>query len=363
MGQASSARFRCGDWDCVCSDEVAGRDPEELGFDGDRSVQIVAAMPALPSGTLMRSERSEQTDDSNASGLVLQAPARMRRKGVAAKHSAVSPTAACCAWSTPVAAAVALLTGGVGPTALASAAEPWLGAGGQRQVARAAAGKRHGFGYAQVGRMSLSFRKYDLDEGGTLEGKEIANFVEDVLPEIAVHAAFRPRLLELISAAGASEPNVVLRLEDFLHLMKKVREYRFEEYFAKEQGASKAAGFGPQEVAEWREIFLDAIESAGHQDDRRRRADACGFDRESISAPLFVSLFARIAPMNATHQAQLRNIFEKATHGHDHADFPVFLLLMRQSMDANFAGMGHLCSSTAPKAETLRQQTCRFPAS
>eukprot|EP00913_Durusdinium_trenchii_P032763 g30670.t1 len=159
-----------------------------------------------------------------------------------------------------------------------------------------------GFSDEELQELQNMFHRYDSRKSGRIANKEQRGAVRS-------RAVRGPTLQEMMQAC--QEFNGCLRFKDFLKLMQV--------------SIIKSTGFTLSEVQEFRELFLEVDEGTGVV-----TFEACR------------SMIHRITPLgdNLTHQ--LKRIFEiqtrkKPSHRAHEADFPEFLMLMKQLLEMNFA--------------------------
>lgn len=172
----------------------------------------------------------------------------------------------------------------------------------------------------EVNYLKLFFRKYDLDRNGRINKKELVQLVEDVVPEMAHERSMRPQLLSLMRSVD--EESNGLNLEDFLKLMGLFRSFKDKERLRKEQWAIRDAGFQPQEVADFRELFLNSLENS-----------------EDMNYPTFSHMISGITPLGKSLSQELERMFHETCAPRHEADFPDFLLLMKTLLDKDFGNL------------------------
>ncbi|CAE7270518.1 Shprh [Symbiodinium pilosum] len=114
-----------------------------------------------------------------------------------------------------------------------------------------------------------------------------------------------------------------LDFEHFLKLMGLFRGFKDKERSRKEQQATKEAGFTNQEVAEFRELFLNSL----------------GADSQDLGFEEFRAMIHGITPLGDALTTELEEIFAEVCKKQTEADFPDFLLLLRKLLDCNFASI------------------------
>jgi len=172
----------------------------------------------------------------------------------------------------------------------------------------------------EVKDLKLFFQKYDLNRNGRINGSELVQLVEDVMPEMAHERSMRPQLLSLIRSVN--EECNGLNLEDFLKLMGLFRSFKDKERLRKEQSAIKESGFQPPEVSEFRELFLNSLEAS-----------------QDMTFPEFSQMISGITPLGKTLSQELEKLFQEMCAPRQEADFPDFLLLMKTLLERDFGNI------------------------
>lgn len=172
----------------------------------------------------------------------------------------------------------------------------------------------------EVNYLKLFFQKYDLDKNGRINKKELVQLVEDVVPEMAHERSMRPQLLSLMRSVD--EESNGLNLEDFLKLMGLFRSFKDKERLRKEQWAIRDAGFHPQEVADFRELFLNSLDNS-----------------QDMSYPTFSHMISGITPLGKSLSQELEKMFHETCAPRHEADFPDFLVLMKTLLDKDFGNL------------------------
>jgi len=172
----------------------------------------------------------------------------------------------------------------------------------------------------EVKDLKLFFQKYDLNRNGRINGSELVQLVEDVMPEMAHERSMRPQLLSLIRSVN--EECNGLNLEDFLKLMGLFQSFKDKERIRKEQSAIKESGFQPPEVSEFRELFLNSLEAS-----------------QDMTFPEFSQMISGITPLGKTLSQELEKLFHEMCAPRQEADFPDFLLLMKTLLERDFGNI------------------------
>ncbi|CAE7554115.1 CAM53 [Symbiodinium natans] len=171
----------------------------------------------------------------------------------------------------------------------------------------------------EVEELRFIFRRYDVDRSGRVTKTELIHLVEDVVPELAKARSKRPQLKALMREVD-QECTGSLSFASFLKLMGLFRAFKDKERLRKEQQAMKDAGFTNQEVAEFRELFLNSLN-----------------DSQELGFEEFRAMIHGITPLGDVLTSQLEEIFAEVCKKQTEADFPDFLLLLRKLLDCNFA--------------------------
>jgi len=197
-----------------------------------------------------------------------------------------------------------------------------------RQVARSAFRMNGGFCAKEVEEMKSMFKAYDADDSGELNGREIVTVLEKHFPTLANDPVRRPLITQLLAEAD-EDGNGRLDFCDFLRLMRQVRDIQDQLSIGKELRAIGETMFSPTEVQEFRDLLLAV----------RGEATEVGFDEVR-------ALLGAIVPMGAKNVRELHVIYDKVAARQEDSegsntrlDFPEFLWLMRELLDANFANI------------------------
>jgi len=183
-----------------------------------------------------------------------------------------------------------------------------------------------GFSDEELKELKVMFDRYDSRKVGKIVNKDLVRLVETVCPSLAREKALRPQLQKMMQAC--QEFKGCLRFKDFLQLMRLILDFQDKERAQTEATIIKNTGFNASEVQDFRELFLEMDAGYG-----------------VVTFESCRSMIHTITPLgdNLTHQ--LKRIFHIQTRrkvqneggNADEADFPEFLLLMKQLMDMNFA--------------------------
>jgi len=179
--------------------------------------------------------------------------------------------------------------------------------------------KNGGWTDLEVEELHLIFQRYDSNRTGRISKGDLIQLVEDVVPELAKPKSMRPQLLELLRQVDQNGTGS-LKFADFLKLMGLFRDFKDKERLRKEQQAVKDSGFSNQEVAEFRELFLNSLG-----------------DSHDLAFEEFREMIHRITPLGDALTAELEEIFCEVCNKQPEADFPDFLLLLKRLLDCNFA--------------------------
>lgn len=202
--------------------------------------------------------------------------------------------------------------------------------------ARQAFCKNGGFTSCEVMQFEQCFRQYDKDGSGDITSKELISLIEDIFPEMACDRSMRPELARRLQEVDL-DGSGTLDFGDFLRMMSQCRELQEKARANKERMAVEDTGFTPQEVTEFRELFMATDEGRGELsfEDLRR-------------------MIHMITPLGDQLVAELFSRFQEATGrqigvegDRSQADFPEFLWLMRKLLDTNFANIKEKTSGCA----------------
>jgi len=185
-----------------------------------------------------------------------------------------------------------------------------------------------GFTAIEVEQMRDIFKHFDFDRSGDICNKELICLIEYKFPEMAHDRDLRPKLLEIMHEVDA-DGSGSLDFQDFLRLMKQCRDLQDRERLQKEAIAISETGFTPQEVNDFRELFL-----------------ACDDGTGELTLQNVTKMVNQITPLGDKYKAELATMFRSVTGRQlrvegqkDEADFPEFLWLMKQLLERNFANI------------------------
>jgi len=196
--------------------------------------------------------------------------------------------------------------------------------------ARAAFREDGGFTKKEVEELKVLFDVFDADGSADISNKELIRVIETLFPLVANDPTMRPKLLELLAEVD-QDGNGSLDFSDFLQLMRQFNDLTERESAAKEQQAIDESGLTQQEVNDYREIFLENSETYG--------------TRITLEETLII--FSRVCPLGDKNANDLATMFHNITgrnlksnaEPRDEADFADFLLLIKQMLNLNFAGI------------------------
>merc|ERR550514_1008149 len=193
--------------------------------------------------------------------------------------------------------------------------------------------KRAGFSEDEVEFYRGTFNQYDKDGGGELTLKELFPLLAELgkEPKNVIQRDKLTSLLEEIDEDGSGE----IDFSEFLQLMRRFLDESDAAQLLKEKEMVKRTKFDPEEVAQWRDIFIKF-------DDDKSGA----FDHQEgkmLLQAVGINLNER-----TMHDRYLAIFNEVDEDGDECMDFPEFLLLMRKLIDIDFGG---IASRAAPKQE------------
>jgi len=205
-----------------------------------------------------------------------------------------------------------------------------------------------GFDENRLEEFQEAFQSYDKDGSNDIDGVELMNLLRDLNMEPRTEEE-RSRVLKTLEECGelAEEPPGKTTFWVFLRLMRTMEDDKDRGSLAVERKAAEKAGFGPEEVREFREVF-------DHWHERLARlGDGCGtaaggkaLTSEGI-ARILRSLGINL-PRRADYEC-LENICQACDQdGNGNIDFPDFLAVMRRLLDDNFRNIHQHISSSRP---------------
>lgn len=187
-----------------------------------------------------------------------------------------------------------------------------------------------GFTAVEVVHLKESFRGFDVDGSGDISNKELILLIEEIFPDMASSADMRPQLLEIMREVDM-DGSGTLNFEDFMNLMKQLRDLQDRERFAKELQVIHETDFTAQEVADFRDLFMAADEESSGV----------------LHITPVIAMIKQITPVGDKSKAEFSELFHEAvTHrarprdcSLDVADFPEFLWMMKLLLDRNFGNI------------------------
>jgi len=193
-----------------------------------------------------------------------------------------------------------------------------------RRQARALLRDSAGFTPHEVENLWQDFQESGPDGHGEIGHHELVRVLQRYSPELAFFAMAEPLAGEL-----QAEAELRLGFQDFLRLVRYFLELRSEAQAGKERRAASSARFTREEVEGFRELF--AAEASGERGEAR------------LSFDDVARMIGGICPLHMGHLAELETAFLDAAGeegpGLQGLAFPEFLLLLRQLLDCDFAGL------------------------
>jgi calmodulin len=191
--------------------------------------------------------------------------------------------------------------------------------------------KRAGFSEEEVDFYRETFNQYDKDGGGELTLMELFPLLTELgkEPKTVIQRDKLTELLGEIDEDGSGE----IDFSEFLQLMRRFLDESDAAQLLKEKDMVKRTRFEPEEVAQWRDIFIKF-------DDDKSGA----FDHQEgkmLLQAVGINLNER-----TMHDRYLAIFNEVDEDGDGNMDFPEFLHIMRKLIDIDFGG---IASRTAPK--------------
>jgi len=212
-----------------------------------------------------------------------------------------------------------------------------------RRTARGVFRKNGGFTEEEIVDLRELFNRYDSDSSGNISGLESLKLFETEFPAISNDPSKRVELVEQMKLAD-QDGNNALEFGDFLRIMRHLRDVEDQLRVGKEREAFNATKFTPQEVEEFRELFLSA-----------------GQGLKELGFSEVKELLKCIVPMGTKNVEDLKRKFDEQSAGKqcgdlqgddEGLDFPEFLLFMRSLLDMNFANMSEKAEKIVEKDGT-----------
>eukprot|EP00746_Dinoflagellata_sp_MGD_P165907 gnl/MRDRNA2_/MRDRNA2_95457_c0_seq1.p1 gnl/MRDRNA2_/MRDRNA2_95457_c0~~gnl/MRDRNA2_/MRDRNA2_95457_c0_seq1.p1 ORF type:complete len:903 (-),score=185.03 gnl/MRDRNA2_/MRDRNA2_95457_c0_seq1:272-2980(-) len=211
-----------------------------------------------------------------------------------------------------------------------------------RQIEKQEVRKRCGFTQDEVMHYQEAFNMYDRDRSGEVSFNELLHVVRDcnMMPKTRE----QQRKLQSWIEDADRDNSGTLTFEEFLILIRKFWDHDECEQYAKERRAATACGFTEAEVLELREIF----------DTLLQEGEVPELTIFSIKQ-LLRSLGASLAP---AQMQELKRIFERFAQqvGEKRENgltlpFPEFLMLMKDLLKKDFAGLQEAAKRTTNRRE------------
>jgi len=179
-----------------------------------------------------------------------------------------------------------------------------------------------GYTGAEMAELRACFKKFDKDDDGEINRKELARLIEVLFPLYAHAAEWRPYLKQLLSEIDTDNSGS-LDFQEFICLMRKMRDQEDETRLADELRVVRMLGFTFQEVNEFRNLFLAAVEDS-----------SCRLSFEGIQ-----SMLLRCGSVAEKHTEVVRGFFQKVLQASGNesetACFVDFLRVMRMVSDSS----------------------------
>lgn len=199
-----------------------------------------------------------------------------------------------------------------------------------RDRARHAFRDNGGFSHEDLKDLMRSFQEFDQDGSGDISKEELMIALSQLLPTYANDIKKRGVLVQLVKEADLNGDGG-LDFQDFVRLMRQVRDLEAQAKIAIEITAVQDTGFRVQEVQGFRELFLMQA--------TKRKLDGC----EWLSFEDVRGMMAAVCPMGARNSQELEHVYREVRDGTSKSglmglgiEFPEFLRLMRKLIDSNF---------------------------
>lgn len=183
-----------------------------------------------------------------------------------------------------------------------------------------------GFTEAEVERCRVKFRECDPERTGTIKGKQLRGLMGQLVPNVRRNKTAYEQVAELLRRAD-SDASGSIDFDEFLELLRLVRDYSSKEKLLKERRAVQDTKFSRSELKEFRKIF--------HMFDKN---DSGEMDFEELQQMVAV-IVGRVATGHVGTR-ELRDIlfmFDEDEQGF--LDFPEFLHVIRHLVDSNWRGI------------------------
>jgi len=187
-----------------------------------------------------------------------------------------------------------------------------------RDQAREDFNKRHGFTEEEIEGMQERFDAYDRRGVGYIANENLVHLLGDAFPEETRSKAGQAAIVEHLQTVD-EDHNGKLEFNEFLALMRMVRDREMHEEHFRELDRAKEMGFTLDEMRNYRKIF------------RMCDSDAS----KEVDIDELLRMFATVVPMGMRTMSEIKHILEQVDEdGNKSLDFTEFLTVMRKAEDA-----------------------------
>jgi Ca2+-binding EF-hand superfamily protein len=233
---------------------------------------------------------------------------------------------------------------------------------GTRKVRVAESRKRAGFSPSEVTRFRKLFDFYDKDHSDTIDAKEVVQVLTQMGFKMGTKEE-RNKMMEQLDQARDSAKHVgVVDVGEmgsgpvnfwvFIQLLRVLYNRDDKRVLDRETAAAEQSRFSPQEVEEFREVFLSwwAHEKTFEEEpteeellDLAAEPDLKEISKDGMRR-LLKSMGVRLTEKD---RGELENHVMEFGDSHHKVDFAAFLRIMRWMLDANFADINKVVGSRA----------------
>jgi Ca2+-binding EF-hand superfamily protein len=201
--------------------------------------------------------------------------------------------------------------------------------------------KRAGFSEEEVDFYRSTFGSYDKDGGGQLTLQELFPLLTELgkEPKTVIQRDKLTAILAEIDEDGSGE----IDFSEFLQLMRRFLDESDAEALLKEKEMVKRTKFEPEEVTQWRDIFIKFdSDGSGSFDPQEGKV---------LLQAVGINLNER-----AMHDRYI-SLFNEVDEDDDGCmDFPEFLFIMRKLLDIDFGGLASRTAPKEPKEKTVNDK-------
>jgi Ca2+-binding EF-hand superfamily protein len=196
--------------------------------------------------------------------------------------------------------------------------------------------RRAGFSEEQVEEFREKFGTYDADGGGQLTLQELFPLLTELgkEPKTVIQQEKLKSIIDEIDEDGSGE----IDFSEFLQLMRRFLDESDAAMLLKEKEMVTRTGFEPEEVSQWRDIFIKFDDDGSGAFDPQ--------EGKTLLQAVGINLNER-----AMHDRYMVLFNEVDEDLDGNMDFPEFLALMRKLLDLDFGGIASRTGQGGRKEE------------